>query len=91
MSYSGKDYSKLRMIILIVICMLPLLAYPGMIGMLSAYSQIKGLVLFYPVYVIASGVCAIICYPERSEISWILIILMLMSHIGLWYLVLTHA
>lgn len=66
--------------------MLPVFAFPTLLGIIKPDSPIVGFVWLYPLYVLASGVCSYICYPERRDVSWILIILMLLAHAGIWYL-----
>lgn len=75
------------MIIVIIMAMLPALAFPTLLAMTSPDSSQRTFVWLYPFYVIASGVCAWICWPDRKDVSWILIILMLMSHAAMWMLV----
>lgn len=75
------------MTVLIIVCMLPVLAFPSLLAMSPADPGAGALIWLYPFYVIASGVCAWICYPARKEICWILLILMLLSHAAMWALV----
>jgi len=70
---------------LIIISALPVLAYPWMIS--NAGSEIRTFLLIYPLYVLVSAICAWICWPDRREISWILIVLMLLTHAAMLYLV----
>ncbi len=76
----------LWMAAIIIACMLPLIAFPTLLGVTPPDSSARTFAWLYPFYVIASGVCAWICWPERKEISWILIILMLLSHAAMWFL-----
>ena len=75
------------MIIVIVAAMLPVLAFPTLLAMVSPGGSERIFVWIYPFYVIASGVCAWLCWPERKDVSWILILLMLLSHAAIWMLV----
>lgn len=74
--------------VVIIICMLPVLAFPTMLSMTMPDSPARTFVWFYPFYVIASGVCARICWRQRRDVMWILLILMLLSHLAMWMLVL---
>ncbi|MDE6702678.1 MAG: hypothetical protein K2K00_03260, partial [Muribaculaceae bacterium] len=72
----------------IIICMLPVLAFPTMLSMTMPDSPARTFVWFYPFYVIASGVCARICWRQRRDVTWILLALMVLSHLAMWMLVL---
>ena len=74
--------------VVIIICMLPVLAFPTLLSMTGADTPARLLVWFYPFYVIASGVCAWICWPQRRDVMWILLALMVLSHLAMWMLVL---
>lgn len=76
--------------ILTIILMLPAAGFPLLLSTAGADSPIKLLLWLYPAYVIVSGVCAIMCYQSRNEISWILLALMLLSHAGIYYLALCN-
>ncbi len=75
------------MIIVIIVAMLPALAFPKLLAMTAPDSGQRTLVWLYPFYVAASGAFAWICWPERKEVSWVLIVLMLMTHAAIWLLV----
>ena len=68
--------------------MLPAIAFPSLLYLTATDSAARTLAWFYPFYVLASGISAYICYPERREISWILLVLMILSHLAMWLLVL---
>lgn len=72
---------------LIILITVPLLAYPMALSTLPADHEAKTLIWLYPAYVIAAGICAWISYPRRPEITWILIVLMILSHAGVYYLI----
>ena len=74
--------------VVIIICMLPVLAFPTMLSMTMPDSLARTFVWFYPFYVIASGVCARICWRQRRDVTWILLALMVLSHLAMWMLVL---
>ena len=76
------------MLIVIIVCMLPALAFPSLLYLTATDSPARTLAWFYPFYVLASGISAYICYSERREISWILLVLMILSHLAMWLLVL---
>lgn len=76
-----------KVTILIIVFMLPVLAFPTLLSLTPAGSAARTFVWFYPVYVIAAGICARICYPERRDVMWILLVLMALSHAAMWALV----
>lgn len=67
-------------IAIIIIAMAPALVVPVAAGNVPDSGTPRYLLWFYPAYVIATGVCACITYPERSYLTWILLVLLLMSH-----------
>lgn len=71
---------------IIVAAMIPALIVPFHMNGLATDPTAKYLTYFYPAYVIASGICAWLCYPQRKALAWILIVLMLMSHAGMVFL-----
>lgn len=73
--------------IIIIFCILPVLSFPSLIAMTQSDTASRTLVWLYPFYVIASGICAWICYGQRREMTWILIVLMLLSHVAVHILV----
>lgn len=76
------------MTLIIIICMLPAFILPFMLKTPVSELQetARTLVWLYPAYVVTAGVCAWICYPQRKEITWILLILLLLSHAAMWML-----
>ena len=84
---SSRRRPPVWMIIVIIVAMLPVLSFPALLAKTFSGSPERTFVWLYPIYVIASGVCAWICWPERKDVCWILIALMLMSHAAIWLLV----
>lgn len=69
------------MILIIIVCMLPGLAFPWMLDLVvSGNAIVKGLTWFYPAYVICSGLIAYQCYGRRTALAWIILVLLLLSH-----------
>lgn len=71
--------------LIVIAACLPVLMYPKLLSI--ANGQFSIFLTLYPAYVIAAGICAWICYPDRKEVAWILIILLLMTHAAMWFLV----
>lgn len=78
------------MLIIIIVAALPVLAFPTMLNLAAGeISGYKVLVWLYPFYVIVSAWLAWQCYGRRTEMTWILIVLMILSHAAMWHLVTT--
>jgi hypothetical protein len=75
---------------ILIIAMLPLLAFPIMLTSTPSDSPARTLAWFYPAYIIVSALCARMCYAQRREVTWILIILMLLSDVSMWLLTTTY-
>ena len=65
---------------IIAAMMIPALILPFSMNGISDDPTVKYLTYFYPAYVIATGICAWMCYPQRKTLAWILLVLMLLSH-----------
>lgn len=67
---------------LIVILCLPGLFLPFLPGMEQASAQLGQLFNFFPLYLLAAAVCALIAYKQRPELTWILLAIMVLSYIA---------
>lgn len=71
----------------IVIAALPVLAFPAM---LSKSTEIAGenryFLWLYPFYVLAAAFLAYQCYGRRTVMTWIIVVLMLLTHAAMWVL-----
>lgn len=77
------------LLIIIVIAILPVFAFPTLLGLLNAGDyEASALAWLYLFYVFFTGWLAWICWPQRKAVTWILIVLMLMSHAAMWGLAL---
>ncbi len=72
---------------LICLLVLPVFGFPVLLSDLPADNTARILTWFYPAYVIGAAVCAWMCYGRRPELTWILLVLMLMTHAAMWALV----
>ena len=68
-------------VLIILVSMLPaVVLLPEASRVLGAYAGGVGYMSWlFPAYLLLSGVCSYICYPERRELSWLLVILMLLA------------
>ncbi len=72
---------------LIVLCSLPVVTLPYLLSLAPAEGEIKTFVWLYPIYTLASAFLAYQCYARRNEITWILLFLMILSHLAIFTLV----
>jgi len=72
--------------LLLILMLTPLLFLIGVSDAAPDGSPLKTLLRMYPAFCITDAICALICYPQRKEITWILIILMALSHAGIYIL-----
>ena len=74
--------------LVIVLSALPVAVLPIIVTDCSAsqYEEIRLFIMIYPLYVVASAVMAWVCYRQRPEISIILVVLMILTHIAMWML-----
>ncbi len=74
-------------VLLLVVLSLPLFSFIYFIGATEEGTTARALAWMYPIYVVMSAVCAYICYPDRRELSWILVVLLGARDAGMWLLV----
>ncbi len=75
------------MYLTIILCMLPGLCYPLAVSLLDNSNPIvRGLTWLYPAYVLLSGFLAWQCYGRRTLLTWIVLVLLLLSHAGFYIL-----
>ena len=88
---SGSIGSRKRvpwwMWVVIVVCMLPGAVFPAMVSLVeNANPIVRGLVWFYPAYVLMSVFLAWQCYGRRTVMSWIILVLLVLSHWCFYYM-----
>lgn len=75
------------MLAVIIIVALPVLAFPVM---LSQSASIDGgekyFLWLYPAYVVAASLLAWQCYGRRTEMTWIILVLVALTHAAMWLL-----
>lgn len=72
--------------LMIIISATPIITLPYTISQCDdiTYEIFKIFFFLYPIYVITSAIMSWICYKSRPEISIVLIILMILTHIAIW-------
>jgi hypothetical protein len=71
---------------IIVIAMAPLAAFPALLSTARAAHSDMLFIWLYPLYVATAGFLSWQCYGRRSEMTWILIFIMLLTHAAIWIL-----
>lgn len=74
--------------LLIIADALPVVALPALLSRCQADSPAETFVMFYPLYVLAASVCEWIVWRRRPDVCYILLAVVLLTHIGIWALVL---
>lgn len=74
--------------ILIIILLLPVFSTPALLSALpQGHEEWRTIVWCYPFYLLVSGWLAWITYSIRQTVSWILMVLMVLSTVAIWMLV----
>ena len=77
----------LWMTAVIILCALPGIGFPFLGELLASGDlTIKGLTWFYPAYTLVSALLAWQCYGRRTLLCWIILALMVLSHLCFFYL-----
>lgn len=75
------------MVAVIIILLLPVFQFPYLLVSAPDVQLIRTLIWIYPFYCLVAAWLAWQCYPQRPALSWILLALMVMSHVSVWCLV----
>lgn len=80
------DESKTPRLLLwiVILLMSPALVLPVLLS--RTPEEFKLFLWFYPVYVLTTGYLAYQCYASRREMTYILLILLVLSHFAMWML-----
>jgi hypothetical protein len=71
----------------IIVVLLPVLQFPMLLGSVPDVSMVRTLLWIYPFYCLVAAYLAWQCYPERHALAWILVALMVLSHVAVWIMV----
>lgn len=76
------------MVVVIIVLMLPVFQMPELLATCPpGMDGTRTLIWCYPFYVLLTGWLSYASYPTRPSISWILLFLMVISHICMYLLV----
>lgn len=92
LSNSPRPHAPAWMIAIIILAALPVTGLPTLLSAASASGSaqadiVRTICYFYPFYVIVSAWLAYVCYPTRRYMTWILLVLMVLTHVAMWMLV----
>ena len=73
--------------LLIIVLALPILAYLWLISNAPRDRYLEILLWAYPIYIIISAICEWLCWFNRRELFWILIIISFLTHAAMFYLI----
>ena len=73
--------------LVIIVCVLPLLAFPQLMALCPPHSSAELMLWIYPFYVLLSAVLEWRCWGRRPEPTWVLLAVELLSHGAMWILV----
>ncbi len=77
--------------VIIIVCMLPVFSFPALLANCPPDDGgLHTMLVIYPFYVIAAGWLAWASWSQRPYMTWILLVLMLLSHASAWGLVLLN-
>lgn len=71
---------------IVVLVGLPIFQFPYLLSICPDNAPWRVLLWFYPFYVVMSCWLAWQCYPQRPALAWILLLLTVLSHAGVWLL-----
>lgn len=72
---------------IIIVAAMPVFQMPLLLARIAGDdSQSRIFTYVYPIYVVAAAWLAWCSYPERPVLSWILVVLMLLTHAAMWLL-----
>lgn len=72
--------------ILVAVCILPALDLPWLWAGNPETDTAKTLLWLYPAFTLLAGVCAWLAWRRSRELSFILLFLLILSHIAMWLL-----
>lgn len=73
-----------------LLCALPVFQFPVLLANAPEGEGARIMVWLYPFYVLMAAYLAWQCYSERRALAWILLVLMVMSHVAIWILVMNE-
>ncbi len=75
--------------VVVILVLLPVFQFPVLLANSPDVTAVRAMVWIYPIYVVVAAYLAWRSYAERPVLSWILLVLMVMSHVAMWLLVTT--
>lgn len=72
--------------VVVVILLLPLFQFPYLLGVCPENDPARTMLWIYPFYALFTGYLAWQCYPQRRALAWVLLVILLLSHLAIWIL-----
>ena len=70
--------------LLLVLLILPAFSMPWVIADAPKGSLLAILIKWYPAFLLLSGLCSWFAYPQRKDVAWILVVIMILSAVSLF-------
>lgn len=71
--------------IVIIVATLPAALFPTLLGMCPpAAPELRTLLWCYPFYALLTAALAWLSWPERPYMTWILVVLLILTHAAVW-------
>ena len=67
---------------LLIVLVLPSFGMPWVLSDAPQGSLLAALIKWFPAYLLLSAVCAWMAYPQRRDVAWIIVALMILSSIA---------
>lgn len=75
-------------VVVVIVALLPVFQFPALLSLCPQGDEsVKLMIWIYPVYEAVAGWLAWRVWPARRELSWILVVLMVLTHCAAWMLV----
>lgn len=65
--------------LMLIILVMPAFSTPWLLADAPEGSMLETLIKWFPAYLLLSAICAWISYPQRRDVAWILVVLMILS------------
>lgn len=83
----NRESAPLWVKIMAIVLALPAFTTPSLLANCVAEPAIvRTMVMIYPAYVVVSAWLGVVCWPQRRTMSWILFVLMVLTHIAIYFL-----
>ena len=71
---------------ILIVLVLPSFATPWILADAPHGSLLEGMVKWFPAFLVLAAICAWAAYPQRRDVAWILVAVMILSAVSLFML-----